>query len=298
MVTMLRYRSVSRRVFEVFLYLGFILLGLCIVLPFMHVAAVSLSSKSAILKNQVTIFPVELYTRGYDIILSSRLFLTSLTNTVLLTTVNTLVAILIAVSAAYALANKHFLGMRAALVYTLIPLYFSGGLIPFYLIVNSYGLNNTRLALMLPYLVDPFLIIVFRNAIVRLPQEIMESAEVDGASEFTILFRIVFALILPMVAAFTVISAVFYWNMWFPVLIFIRDKWKWTLQYMLRDIYTNPLIGGGQLDVGNVVDDLDNILPQNLINAAIVCTVLPVVLLYPFLQRYFIHGVIVGAVKG
>ena len=140
----------------------------------------------------MTIVPVELYTKGYDIILSSRLFLTSLTNTVLLTTVNTLVAILIAVSAAYALANKHFLGMRAALIYTLIPLYFSGGLIPFYLIVNSYGLNNTRLALMLPYLVDPFLIIVFRNAIVRLPQEIMESAEVDGASEFAILFRIVF----------------------------------------------------------------------------------------------------------
>ena len=115
---------------------------------------------------------------------------------------------------------------------------------------------------MLPYLVDPFLIIVFRNAIVRLPQEIMESAEVDGASEFTILFRIVFALIIPMVAAFTIISAVFYWNMWFPVLIFIRDKWKWTLQYMLRDIYTNPLIGGGQLDVGNIVEDLDNILPS------------------------------------
>jgi putative aldouronate transport system permease protein len=262
------------------------------------VAAVSLSSKSAILKNQVTIFPVELYTRAYDIILSSRLFFTSLTNTVLLTVVNTLVAIVIAVSAAYALANKHFLGMRTALVYTLIPLYLSGGLIPFYLIVNSYGLNNTRLALMLPYLVDPFLIIVFRNAIVRLPQEIMESAEVDGASEFTILFRIVFALIIPMVAAFTIISAVFYWNMWFPVLIFIRDKWKWTLQYMLRDIYTNPLIGGGQLDVGNIVEDLENILPQNLINAAIVGTVLPVVIIYPFLQRYFIHGVIVGAVKG
>lgn len=298
MVGALRYRSVSRRVFEIFLYLGFILLCLCIVLPFMHVAAVSLSDKSAILKNQVTIFPVDLYTRAYDIILTSRLFLTSLTNTMLLTVINTLVAILIAVSAAYALANKHFFGMRTALVYTLIPLYFSGGLIPFYLIVNSYGLNNTRLALMLPYLVDPFLIIVFRNAIVRLPQEIMESAEVDGASEFTILFRIVFALIVPMVAAFTIFSAVFYWNMWFPVLIFIRDKWKWTLQYMLRDIYTNPLIGGGQLDVGNVVEDLDNIMPQNLINAAIVCTVVPVIVIYPFLQRYFIHGVIVGAVKG
>ena len=115
MVGMLRYRSVSRRVFEVFLYLGFILLCLCIVLPFMHVAAVSLSSKSAILKNQVNIFPVELYTRAYDIILSSRLFFTSLTNTILLTVVNTLVAIVIAVSAAYALANKHFLGMRTAL---------------------------------------------------------------------------------------------------------------------------------------------------------------------------------------
>jgi len=246
----------------------------------------------------VTIFPVDLYTGAYKIILSSRLFFTSLANTVLITVVNTAATIAIAVAAAYALASRHFFGTKTAIFYILITMYFNGGLIPFYLVVNSYGLNNTRLALILPYLMNPFLIIIFRNAIMRLPPEIMESAEVDGASEITILFRIVFHLIIPMVAAFTIFTAVEHWNSWFPVLIFIRDKWKWTLQFMLRDIYTNPQVGGGQLDSVDLTEEQLKLLPQNLINAAIICTVVPVVLIYPFLQRYFIHGVIVGAVKG
>ena len=294
---MLEYTSPSRRIFLFLLYTTMILFSLTILLPFLNVIAISLSSADAILKNKVTILPVDLYTKAYEVILRSKLFLTSLANTVGITVVGTSLTMVIAIAAAYALANKHFFGLRGAMIYILIPMYFSGGLIPFYLIVNSYGLNNTRLALVIPYLVSPFYIIIFRNAIARLPKEIMESAEVDGASETTILFRIVLHLILPMVAAFTIFSAVAFWNWWFPVLIFIRDKWKWTLQFMLRDVYTNPGLGGGQIGAENVPDNLMNLLPQNLINAAIICTVVPVLVIYPFLQRYFIHGVIVGAVK-
>ncbi len=150
---------------------------------------------------------------------------------------------------------------------------------------------------MFPYLVSIMYIIIFRNAITQLPKEIMESAEIDGASEFTTLFRIVVHLIMPMVMAFTIFSAVDYWNMWFPVLIFIRDKWKWTLQYMLRDIYTNPGIGAGPLE-GMIDDPQQQLLPQNIIMASIICTIAPIIVIYPFLQKYFIHGVIRGAVKG
>jgi putative aldouronate transport system permease protein len=293
---MVMYRSVSRRIFEVFLYIGFTLFSLAIILPFLNVIAVSLSSKQALNTGKVYFWPVELYTKGYQLILTSRLFLTSFRNTVAIVLVNTPLCIGIALCAGYALASRHFYGARVAFIYILIPMYFSGGLIPFYLMVNKYGLNNSYLALVFPYLTQIFYTIVFRNIITRLPKEMIESGELDGANEFTILFRIVVPLILPTVMAFAIFSAVDYWNMWFPVLIFIRKKTMWTLQYMLRDIYTNPALGGGQLDV--VVSDVDQLLPQNLINAAIMCTVIPIIIIYPFLQRYFIHGVIVGAVKG
>jgi putative aldouronate transport system permease protein len=293
---MVQYRSVSRRIFEVFLYTGFTLFCLSIILPFLNVIAVSLSSKRAIMTGTIYFWPVEFYTRGFETILRSSLYLNSFRNTVAVMTLNTILQIFVALCAGYALSSRNFYGAKIAFVYILIPMYFGGGLIPFYLTVNKYGLNNTFFALVFPYLTSGFYVIVFRNIIARLPKEIIESAEIDGATEFTILFRIVFALILPTVMAFAIFSAVDYWNMWFPVLIFIRNKALWTLQYMLRDIYTNPGIGGGQLDA--LVEDQAQLVPQNLINAAILCTVVPIIVIYPFLQRYFIHGVIVGAVKG
>jgi putative aldouronate transport system permease protein len=291
------FHTPSRRIFAFFLYTFFTLFCLAVILPFLHVIALSLSTKQAYYQGKVLFWPVDWYTKPYAIILTSKVFLTSLRNTVLVVAVNTTLCIFFALCAGYALANKNFFGTKVAFIYILIPMYFGGGLIPFYLIVNSYGLNNKLLALMFPYLVSIFYIIVFRNAITQLPKEIMESAEMDGASEFTTLFRIVVHLITPMIMAFTIFSAVDYWNMWFPVLIFIRDKWKWTLQYMLRDIYTNPGIGAGPLE-GMIDDPQQQLLPQNIIMASIICTIAPIILIYPFLQKYFIHGVIRGAVKG
>jgi putative aldouronate transport system permease protein len=291
---MIFYRSTSRRIFEVFLYAGFVLFILLILLPFINVIAISFSSKGAIIANKVSFWPVSFSLAAYRRILTSVLFKTSLVNTTLLTAVSTVLTIAVALAAGYAIANKHFPFVRAAFVFILIPMYFSGGLIPFYIIVNAYGLNNTFAALIFPYLVSVFYIIVFRNSIQQLPQELLQSAEIDGASEYTILFRIVFPLILPMVTAFTIFSAVGFWNQWFSVLIFIRDQSKWTLQYMLRNIYLNPMEGSG----AGIVDNFSDINPQNIVMAAVVCTILPIIVIYPFLQRYFIHGVIVGAVKG
>lgn len=292
---MIMYRSVSRRIFEFFLYLGFILFLVAILVPFLNVIAISLSSKEAVQAFRVGIVPVGFQTEAYKVILGNRIFITSLANTVLLSVVNTTLTITVALLAGYALANRDFIGRSVVFIFFLIPMYFSGGLVPFYLTVNAYGLNNTRLALILPYLVNVFYIIVFRNIITRLPKEIMESAEVDGAGDGAILFRIILQLILPTVAAFAIFSGVGFWNEWFAVLIFIRDQTKWTLQFLLRNIYTNPSFGGGILEV--VVDDPTKLLTQNLVNAAIICTVAPILVIYPFLQRYFIHGVLVGAMK-
>jgi putative aldouronate transport system permease protein len=294
---MVMHRSSARKVFEVALYAGFALFALSIILPFMNVIALSLSSAKAINQGRVLFFPQDFYPQAYKVIITSGLFLRSLGNTVFTTGVCTVLQIVLALMAGYALSSRHFYGARVVFIYLLIPMYFSGGLIPFFIVVNRLGLYNTYGALIFPSLVSIFYIIVFRNAIHRLPAEMAESGEIDGASEFRILFRIIIPLILPMIMAFTIFSAVNYWNQWFNVLVFIRDKNKWLLQYLLRHLYTNPAFTG-DLEVTTLANDVQSLHPQNMVMAAIMCTVVPIIVIYPFLQRYFIHGVIVGAVKG
>jgi putative aldouronate transport system permease protein len=292
------YRSPGRTVFEIINYTLFVLFGLVIVLPFLNVIATSLSSARAIAQNQVLFWPVEFYPQAYKTILTSPVFLTSLRNTVFISLLGTFLTMAVALCAGYALASKSFPLPKVALVFVLIPMYFSGGLIPFFVVVNKYGLNNSIFALVLPYVVSVFYILIFRNVIKGLPEEIMQSAEIDGASEPTILFRIVLPLILPTIMAFTIFTAVNFWNSWFSVLIFIRDQAKWTLQYMLRDLYMSPQFTGTTAGGGMTADDPANLHPMNIMFAALICTVAPIIVIYPFLQRYFIHGIIVGAVKG
>ena len=287
------FRTPQRTAFEIVNYILFALFSVTIIIPFLHALAISFSSPDAVLQSRVTIWPIEFQTRAYRIILTNSVFLRSFLNTVVITIVKTTLSISICLAAGYALASRHFVGVRIAFLFILIPMYFSGGLIPTYLTVSAYGLNNTYGALVLPNLITIFYVIVFRNAIARLPQEIMESAEMDGASEITILVRIIVHLITPMIMAFTIFAAVQYWNEWFNVLIYVRDRSKWTLQYTLRDIYLNPMLSG--TDALLIERPLN---PQNLIMAAMMCTVLPIIVIYPFLQRFFIHGALVGAVKG
>ena len=187
---------------------------------------------------------MDFYPQAYKTILTSPVFFTSLRNTAFITVLGTFLTMAVALGAGHALASKHFPFPKLALVFVLIPMYFSGGLIPFYVIVNRYGLNNSIFALVLPYVVGVFYILIFRNIIKALPEEILQSAEIDGASEPVILLRIVIPLVMPTIMAFTIFTAVNFWNSWFSVLIFIRDQWKWTLQYMLRDLVQSPMFTG------------------------------------------------------
>jgi putative aldouronate transport system permease protein len=178
-------------------------------------------------------------------------------------------------------------------------MYFSGGLIPTYiLIANWLHLVNNRLALILPVITNVFYIIVLRNTIAQLPQELIDSGEIDGANDYTILFRLVLPVILPMVTAFTIFSAVAYWNEWFGALLYMQDINKWTLQFRLRDILINSNLRDDPTNPIRARIGTNQVHPQNLRMAALIVTILPIALIYPFLQRFFIHGIIVGAVKG
>lgn len=292
-----RYASTSRKIFNVFNYTLFVLFCISILVPFLNAIAISLSSYQAVVKGNIGIWPEGFNIEAYKKLMSSPQFLRTIANTVMLTVVNTSLAILISLAAGYALAHKQMFGRGAVFVYILIPMYFSGGLIPSYLLVNSLGLNNTFGALIFPSIVSIFYIIVFRNSIEQLPRELLESAEIDGAGETIILFRLILPLILPMAMAFVVFSAVGYWNEWFGVLVYIRDPHKWTLQFQLRDILVNASLADADTQ-RNVVQDAQLINPQNLKMAALMLTILPIIAIYPFVQKYFIHGQLVGAVKG
>lgn len=290
------YRSPSRKVFEVFNYCLFILFSLSIILPFANVIAISLSEDRAVVEGRVSFWPVGFNWDAYTTLAYNWPFLRSVLNTVMLTSVNTVLCIVIALAAGYALANKKIIGLNIIFIYILIPMYFSGGLIPTYLLVNNVGLNNTYGALIFPSLISIFYIIVFRNSISQLPKELLESAEIDGAGAVRVLAHIIFPLILPMIMAFTIFSAVGYWNEWFNVLLYIRNESMWTLQYKLRDILFNA--SAVDMITQQSITTQTKANTENIKMAALILSVLPILVIYPFLQKYFMHGILVGAVKG
>jgi putative aldouronate transport system permease protein len=293
-----RYRSPSRRVFEIFNYTIFILFSISILIPFIHVASISLSSSEAVAKNLVSLWPIDFNLRAYEKVVTNSGFIRSFLNTLFLTIVNTVLVIIVSLSCAYALASKYIIGRNTIFMYIIITMFFSGGLIPTYLLVNNLGITNTYWALILPSISSAFYIIVFKNVIDRLPKELLESAEMDGANDFRVLFSIVLPLVLPMTMAFTIFSAVEHWNSWFGVLLYIREKDLWTLQFHLRDILINAKLS--EEVEKNMIRDatIAPIHSENLKMAALMVTIIPIVVVYPFLQKYFIHGVLVGAVKG
>jgi putative aldouronate transport system permease protein len=281
-------------VFQTLNYTFFIVFCISVLVPFINALALSFSSYSAITQGKVSLWPVEFQLDSYIKLAGNYTFLRSAVNTIALTIIQTILSVIFSLCGAYAIAHKFFKGKSVAMMYILITMFFSGGLIPTFLLVNNIGLSNTYWAIILPGLISPFYIIVYKNVIDQLPKEIIESAEIDGAGEFSLLFRIVLPLVLPMTMAFVIFSAVGYWNEWFSVLLYIKDKAMWTLQYQLRGILAGARLEDTTL---NPPGEL-NIHPDNLKMAALMLTTLPIIIVYPFLQKYFIQGQFVGAVKG
>jgi len=291
---MMNYRSPGRMVFQTFNYALFIIFSISILVPFINALAISFSSYAALTENKVSLWPVEFQLDSYIKLAGNYTFLRSAANTVGLTIVQTVLSVIVSLSAAYAMSHKYFKGKKVAMTYILITMFFSGGLVPSYLLVNNLGINNTYWAIILPGLVSPFYIIVYKNVMDQMPKEVLESAEIDGAGEFSLLFKIVLPLVLPMTMAFVIFSAVAYWNEWFSVLLYIKDSSMWTLQFQLRGILSFARLEDTNINPPGV----QVIHPDNLKMAALMLTTLPIICIYPFLQKYFIHGQFVGAVKG
>ncbi len=202
---------------------------------------------------------------------------------------------------AYPLSRKEFVFRRAFSGLTVFTLYFSGGIIPLYFLFRNLGLINNFLVYIIPALISGFNVIIVRSYIQTLPDSFIEAARMDGAGEFRILFTIVFPLSLPIIATMLLFIAVGQWNSWFDTMLFASSNQKlstlqWELQKMLQSVQAQ--MGGQQADFGRSGSITGNLVTPNSLRAAMtVVAIAPIIIVYPFLQKYFIHGITLGGVK-
>jgi putative aldouronate transport system permease protein len=291
--------SKGRKIFMVVNYIILALICISIILPCVHIVSLSVSSKEAITFGDVRFIPKGFNLKAYTDTLSSMIFKRALYNSVFLTICITVLSLLIMVMASYSL-SKDFFGKKVVNYYFVITMYFSGGLIPTYLLITkTLKLTNNYLAIILPALVNVFYIVIIRTQIQQVPESLIESAWLDGAKEYQVLFKIIMPVIRPTLAAIGMFVALGAWNIWFNVMVYTPKQECWTLQYYLRQIITDPSLSAKEVEGGaDIIASRKLAHPKNYQSAAIVLVALPVVLIYPFVQKYFVKGMFVGSVKG
>lgn len=270
------------------------LLAFAALFPFVNIIAVSFSSSRAINAAEVFMWPVEFNISAYHNLIRDGQLLVAMKNTVQITLIGTLLNMLFTIMAAYPLSKQRLKGRGLMLMAILFTMLFSGGLIPNFLLINSYGLVNSYWALWLPALISAYNMFVMKSFFENLPEELEESAAIDGASELTILRRIILPLSKPVLAALTLFYAVGWWNSYMNVLIYIRSTNKTSLMvklYQMIDLVSPELLKGE-----GVTEML--ITPEGIRAAAIVIAMAPILFVYPFLQKHFVKGVLLGSIKG
>jgi putative aldouronate transport system permease protein len=271
-----------------------VLVVLCAV-PLLNVAAVSISSNAAILARKVLVWPVGFSVTAYQAVLGDMTMLRALAFTVVLTAFFSLLSMTVTVLAAYPLTKRKLKGRNAILVLIVITLYFQGGIIPDYVLVKNLGLLDTPWSLILPQLVSAFYLIILKTFFSTLPESLEESAFLDGASHTTILTRIVLPLSTPALATLSLFYAVWRWNGFQDSLLYITNQQLFPLQLKLYQIVFNAMA----LEVSQMEGAAAaNLLPESIRAASVMFATIPILLVYPWLQRYFISGIMIGAIKG
>ena len=269
---------------------------LLVVLPLLNLISVSLSTETEVLAGRVTFWPLGPHLNAYTYILSSKRFFTAFSNTVILTVLGTVISMVSTCLAAYALSRKQLPGRRIIMVYFIFSMLFSGGLIPTYLLVMQLGLLNNFFSLILTSCVSVYNMLIVKNYFEGLPDEIEESARIDGARQLTIFLRVMLPLATPVLATIGLFYAVGFWNESFNAKLYITKQSKLLLQPYLQAVIfeASDPSGAFRLDATQI----NKVGTQTLINATVVCAMVPICILYPFLQKYFVSGVVLGAVKG
>lgn len=285
--------SFGDKVFNVLNYTLLAIIAIVCLLPFINVIASSFASPAEVIAKPFIIFPETFSLDAYRYVLSTPTIFRSLLVTIFITVVGTILSMLLTSTMAYGLSRPYLPGRRMINFVVVFTMLFSGGMIPTFLVVNSLGLIDSVWAMILPVAINAFNMIIMRNFFQALPMSLEESARIDGASDFTIFTKIMLPLAKPSIATISLFYAVSYWNTYMNGILYINDDAKWPIQILLRQIV---IVSSGLQSEGMAVD----IVPpaQSVKMAVITVATVPMLLVYPFVQKYFVKGALVGSVKG
>ncbi len=287
-----RRASISSRVFDVIVYTLLVLVALVTIIPFLQVVTISMSPPEVVASYGLHLFPTKIDMEGYRSIFKYKLLWSSYYNTIVRTALGTGLSMALYIVGAYPLSKRYLPNRRFWMFFVIFTMYFSGGMIPSYLLINNWlKLSNTLWALILPPAMSAYNLIIVRNFFESIPDSLEESARIDGARETTVLFRIVVPLSKPVLATVALWCMVSHWNAWYDCMLYIRDDARYVLQYTLQRI----LLDGQVQDLDNIGAKVNT---ETMKMASIVVSILPIMVVYPFVQKYFTKGVMIGAVKG
>ncbi|WP_240420950.1 carbohydrate ABC transporter permease [Paenibacillus periandrae] len=288
--------TTGEKIFYSINYLVMFLIGMSCVLPLVHIWALSLSDKHALASGTISFWPVNLDFSGYNTLFTETPILKAFRNSLIITIVGTALNMLFTVLAAYPLSKRYFIGRKLysfAIIFTML---FGAGMIPTYLLLKSLGLLNTYGAIWFPGLVSVWNLMVLRSFFEGIPEELEEASRIDGCSEWRLIIQIVLPLSVPVLAALSLFYGVSHWNAFMNVLIYINDSSKHNLSVLVQQMIQSQSL---MQEMTNVQPDMAaSLTPEGLKAAGVMVLTLPMLLVYPFLQKYFVKGVMIGAVKG
>ncbi|MCM3632662.1 carbohydrate ABC transporter permease [Paenibacillus camelliae] len=277
-------------------YTLLILISAISLFPFIYVLSVSFTDPKVYVPLKFYLFPEQWSLSAYKYILSTNSFLNAFKNTIFVTAIGTVLSIVFSFTFAYALTKKSMPGQKIMLGAVIFTLVFNAGILPNYLLIKELDLLNSLWALIWSGLTNAWSLIMIKSFLESLPSELEEAARIDGSSDIGVFWRIVVPLSMPAVAAFTLFFAVMYWNTYFNALIYVSESSKWTLQVLVKSLVIDSDSNGvGEAGAGGD----EAFLPQETIRmASIVMAMVPILIVYPFLQKHFAKGVMIGSVKG
>ena len=296
-------RKKSDKIFDIIIHLVVILVLIVVLYPLIYIISASISSPIAVNSGAMKLLPKDITFEGYKIIFKNKDIWNGYLNTIIYTIVGTIVNLVFTVPAGYALSRRELPGRNGFLKFILVTMFISGGLIPSYLLITGLGLKNSMWALILPGAVSVYNLIVVRTYFqTNIPEELIESAVIDGAGYFRIFYEIVLPLSKPIIAVMALFYGIGHWNQYFGALLYIDDRSKYPLQMILReilvmqDLSSNPNMSMS----GEMAQFLysQQQLAQVIKYGVMIVSTLPIIIIYPFLQKYFVKGVMIGSVKG
>ncbi len=283
--------------FNIFNITGFIVFSILVIYPFWQTIVISFSDAESASSLGLNLWPDRWITDAYQFVFSYENIMVAYLNTIIRTVAGTALIVCFTVLAAYPLSKKDLPYRNFFTIFFLIAMFFSGGMIPDYLLIKNLGLLDNSLSLILPSAVNVFFIIIMRNYFMTIDKGLEESAIMDGANYLTILTKIIIPVSKPVIATVALWAAVFHWNEWFHALVYLQDDSKTVLQIVVRDMLTamdmtkNAQMGGGGMSNSDL-------LLSNVRAATVIISIGPIILVYPFVQKYFIKGIMIGSLKG